>query len=65
VRAALGEASARGAAVLFASEDLDELFAVCDRLVVLREGRIAGTFMPDAFRAETVGPAMVGVAAAA
>ncbi len=65
VRAALGEASARGAAVLFVSEDLDELFAVSDRLVVLREGRIAGTFMPDSFRAETVGPAMVGVADAA
>ncbi len=65
VCAALGEASARGAAVLFASVDLDELFAVCDRLVVLREGRIAGTFMPDAFRTETVGPAMVGVADAA
>jgi simple sugar transport system ATP-binding protein len=65
VRAALGEASARGAAVLFVSEDLDELFAVSDRIVVLREGRIAGTFMPDSFRAETVGPAMVGVADAA
>ncbi len=31
-----------GAAILLVSEDLDELLALCDRLVVLYEGRIVG-----------------------
>jgi len=51
--------------VLFVSEDLGELFAVSDRLIVLRDGRIAGTFLPASFRAEAVGPCMVGAADAA
>ena len=51
--------------MLLVSEDLDELFAVSDRLIVLRDGRIAGEFPPDSFRAETVGPCMVGAADAA
>ena len=54
-----------GAAILLVSEDLDELFAVSDRLIVLRDGQIAGTFMPESFRADLVGPSMVGAANAA
>jgi general nucleoside transport system ATP-binding protein len=54
-----------GVAVLLVSEDLDELFALSDRLIVLRDGRIAGTFLPASFRAEAVGPCMVGAAYAA
>jgi general nucleoside transport system ATP-binding protein len=65
LRAALYEASAGGAAVLFISEDLDELFAVSDRVIALRDGEIAGTFLPASFRADLVGPAMVGAANAA
>lgn len=65
LRELFGEARAAGAAVLLVSEDLDELFAMSDRLIVLRDGRIAGTFLPDAFRAEAVGPSMVGAANAA
>jgi general nucleoside transport system ATP-binding protein len=65
VRDVLCEARDAGAAVLLVSEDLDELFAVSDRLIVLRDGQIAGTFPPASFRAETVGPCMVGVANAA
>jgi ABC-type uncharacterized transport system ATPase subunit len=60
LRSALGEASNAGAAVLFLSEDLDELFAVSHRVIVLRDGRIAGTFLPDSFRADLVGAVMVG-----
>jgi simple sugar transport system ATP-binding protein len=59
------ELRAAGVAVLFVSEDLGELFAVSDRLIVLRDGRIAGTFLPASFRAEAVGPCMVGAADAA
>ena len=65
LRAVLGAARDGGAAVLLVSEDLDELFAISDRLIVLRDGSIAGEFPPAAFRAETVGPCMVGAADAA
>jgi ABC-type uncharacterized transport system ATPase subunit len=65
LRELFGEARARGAAVLLVSEDLDELFAVSDRLVVLRDGRVAGTFLPESFRADAIGPSMVGAANAA
>jgi len=54
-----------GVAVLLVSEDLDELFTMSDRLIVLRDGHIAGTFLPASFRAELVGPCMVGAADAA
>ena len=54
-----------GAAVVIVSEDLDELFALSDRLVVLYRGAIAGEFGPENFRAEAVGPPMVGVIHAA
>ncbi len=60
VRALLRSACDAGAAILIVSEDLDELFAVSDRLVVLYRGAIAGEFGPESFRAEAVGPLMVG-----
>ena len=50
-----------GASVIVMSSDLDELFEVSDRLIVLRAGRIAGEF--DApFDRQSVGDAMVGAA---
>jgi simple sugar transport system ATP-binding protein len=60
VRALLRDVRDRGAAVLMVSEDLDELFEVCDRLLVLYRGSIAAEFTPEDFRAEIVGPIMVG-----
>ena len=60
VRALLREAGTRGAGVLVVSEDLDELFELSDRLLVLFHGAIAGEFEPQDFRAEAVGPLMVG-----
>jgi general nucleoside transport system ATP-binding protein len=60
VRALLASARSDGAAVLLMSEDLDELFAMSDRLLVLYRGAIAGEFGPADFRPETVGPPMVG-----
>ena len=60
VRTAFCAARAAGAAVLLVSEDLDELFAVSDRLIVLRDGSIAGEFGSASFRAELIGPSMVG-----
>jgi simple sugar transport system ATP-binding protein len=64
-RTALYDARAAGASVLLISEDLDELFGVSDRLIVLRDGRVAGEFAPDSFHAEIVGLSMVGSADAA
>jgi general nucleoside transport system ATP-binding protein len=60
VRTLLCDASARGAGVLLMSEDLDELFELSDRLLVLFRGAIAGEFLPAGFCVETVGPFMVG-----
>jgi simple sugar transport system ATP-binding protein len=59
VRALLGEARDRGAAVLVVSEDLDELFDLCDRLLVLNRGAIAGEVGPEGFSPDVVGPLMV------
>ena len=54
---------AEGAGVLLISEDLDELFALADRIVVMHDGEIVGEVDPhDADRYE-VGRLMVGVAA--
>jgi ABC-type uncharacterized transport system ATPase subunit len=49
-----------GRAVLLISEDLDEILALSDRLVVLYEGRIAGRFDRSSFDRERVGLAMGG-----
>jgi simple sugar transport system ATP-binding protein len=46
--------------VLLISEDLDEILALSDRLVVLYEGRIAGRFERDEFDRERVGLVMGG-----
>jgi general nucleoside transport system ATP-binding protein len=60
LRTLLRQARDNGAGVLVVSEDLDELFELCDRLLVLWHGTIAGEFLPQDFRAETIGPLMVG-----
>lgn len=60
LRMLLREARDRSAGVLLVSEDLDELFELSDRLLVLHDGSIAGEFTPDNFRAEAVGALMVG-----
>ena len=41
IHAALRELAARGAGVLIVSEDLEELFAICDRIGVLQAGRLS------------------------
>jgi simple sugar transport system ATP-binding protein len=49
-----------GSGVLLISEDLDELFALSDRLVVLYRGRIAGVFTPPETTVREVGFLMTG-----
>jgi simple sugar transport system ATP-binding protein len=59
-RQALLDARQAGAGVLLISEDLEELFTLSDRLIVLHEGRIVGTFRPDETDAYRVGYLMTG-----
>ncbi len=46
--------------VIFSSSNLDYLFAVCDRIIVLREGRVAVDSPADRTRREDVVSALVG-----
>jgi simple sugar transport system ATP-binding protein len=58
----LREARARGCGVLLISSDLDELFDISDRLVVMLSGRLVGEFRPP-YRLGDVGAAMTGARA--
>jgi simple sugar transport system ATP-binding protein len=49
-----------GAAILLVSEDLDELFALSDRLVVFARGAVVGTFTPAEIDAVEIGLLMTG-----
>ncbi|MBN1657096.1 MAG: ATP-binding cassette domain-containing protein [Anaerolineae bacterium] len=51
-----------GTAVLFASDNVDDLMAVTDRIVVLRHGRCVTTTRTDETTREEVLSAMVGIA---
>jgi ABC-type uncharacterized transport system ATPase subunit len=55
VRGALLDGRARGLATLVISDDLDELFALADRLLVLYEGRIVGEFLAGSVDEEALG----------
>jgi simple sugar transport system ATP-binding protein len=65
----LRAAAAAGAGVLVISADLDELLALCHRIVVLLRGRIVGESGGDALRAEgsraSLGAMMTGAGGAA
>lgn len=60
VRQALVQVRESGAGVLLVSEDLDELFTLADRLIVLYGGRIVGEFKPEETDAYEVGHLMTG-----
>jgi ABC-type uncharacterized transport system ATPase subunit len=59
-RQALIQARDDGAGVLLISEDLEELFTLSDRLVVLYGGRIVGSFIPEETNFYEVGHLMTG-----
>jgi signal transduction histidine kinase len=50
----------QGAAIIFSSNNLDHLFAVVDRIVVLREGRHVADYRTDTTGREEVVSALVG-----
>ena len=49
-----------GAAVLVISEELDELYAICDRIAVLAQGRLSDAIPVAELAAETIGVWMTG-----
>ena len=50
-----------GVGVLFSSSDLDDLFAVTDRIVILKQGRIAADLRTDETTREIVSDILLGV----
>jgi general nucleoside transport system ATP-binding protein len=56
------EQKAEGRGVLLISAELDEIYALSDRILTLYEGRITGEYSPDA-PADEVGRGMLGAAA--
>ncbi|MDP3546495.1 MAG: ABC transporter ATP-binding protein [Phreatobacter sp.] len=61
IRQALVDLAVRGAAVLVISQDLDELFALADRLAVISEGRLSAAKPTADLDRETVGLMMGGI----
>jgi simple sugar transport system ATP-binding protein len=59
-RRALAEARQQGAGVLLISEDLEELFEMSDRLIVLYDGAIVGRFAPSETSYHEIGYLMTG-----
>ena len=59
-RQALQQARNDGAGVLLISEDLDELFSLSDRLIVLYGGKVVGEFLPAETDFYTIGHLMTG-----
>jgi simple sugar transport system ATP-binding protein len=60
VRSELLAQRASGAAILLVSEDLDELLALSDRLIVLYEGRVVGEMGAQAADPGRLGLLMAG-----
>jgi len=60
VRRLLLQGRDQGMAVLLISEDLDEIFAMADRIIVLYEGQIMGEMAGEEADRETIGLLMAG-----
>jgi simple sugar transport system ATP-binding protein len=63
VHARLREEQARGVGVLLISLDLEEVLAMSDRVYVLFEGRVTGTFTRAEFDEREIGRCMLGAEA--
>ena len=60
VHAFMGELVAQGLAVIMVSSELPEILGMADRVIVMREGRIAGRFERSAMTAEALVRAATG-----
>jgi ABC-type uncharacterized transport system ATPase subunit len=61
IRQALLDLSAAGAAVVVISEELDELFEICDRIAVLANGRLSPAKRTSETSIEEIGVRMSGI----
>ena len=61
IHQALFDLADQGAAVLVVSQDLDELFAICDRLAVLNMGRLSAIYPIAEVSTEQIGLLMGGL----
>ena len=59
VHETLNRLKREGAAVIFISEDLNELFMMSDRLIVLSENSIFGSYKPSEFDSQMIGEVML------
>jgi simple sugar transport system ATP-binding protein len=62
IRQTLVDISRAGAAILLVSEELDELFEICDRLLVICQGRVSKPLIRTRTDREEVGMLMTGLA---
>ncbi len=60
IHSQLRDAAARGAAVLLISEDLDEVFALADRIAVMSKGCLSEARAAEAWTMQSIGLAMAG-----
>jgi ABC-type uncharacterized transport system ATPase subunit len=60
VHAYLRDAAASGVAILLLSEDLDEIRALADRILVMYEGEVVGELHAGAASIEEIGLLMAG-----
>ena len=61
IREQICQARDRGLAVLWISEDLDELLMVADRIAVIFDGRIVGTLSHEEASVTLIGQMMTGM----
>jgi simple sugar transport system ATP-binding protein len=57
------ELRAAGRGLIVISEDLEELYQIADRIVVMSSGRVVGNFAIGEASVETIGLLMAGAAA--
>jgi ribose transport system ATP-binding protein len=62
LRATLREFTQRGGLVIYISHHLDEVVDFCDRVTILRDGRVVATLDTDATTKDEIGTLMVGAA---
>ncbi|WP_460451573.1 ABC transporter ATP-binding protein [Alsobacter sp. SYSU BS001988] len=62
IRQALIDLAARGAAVVVISQDLDEIFAIADRIAVIHDGHLSATYPAREIDREKIGLLMAGTA---
>lgn len=60
IRQSLVDLSRQGSAVLVISQDLDELFEICDRIAVMHDGQLSEAMPRDIATAEKIGLMMGG-----